>query len=111
MRTRRLLLLAGLVAGLALGGVGAAALPAGAATTAAEATVCDRLNARVAQVPAIRTRIEDHLQLIQRRIAAIADPARRVRVHERVQPRVDALRALDDRLARQVTLVRERCPV
>lgn len=100
----------GLGAVLALGGAGATALPAGAAPTTVRTTLCDRLNARVAQVPAIRARIDAQLQRIESRLAAIADPARRARVQERVQPRVDALRALDDRLARQVALVEQRCP-
>ncbi len=102
--------MAGLTVGLGLGGVGAAALPASAATTAADATSCERLDARVARVPAIRARIDDQLRLIRRRIAAIADSARRARVQGLMQPRVDALGALDDRLAREVDLAAERCP-
>ena len=130
MRHRRLLAAAVLAATLGLGGVAAAgaldgeSAPAGATGPAAGGTTvggvaaapgaatapCDRLTARVAEVPGIRARIETQLAAIEERLEAARSPVLRERLRTRLQPRIDALTALDQRLADQVARVEARCP-
>jgi len=64
----------------------------------------------MAEIPAIRGRIRRHLVLLQRRVDAIRDEVRRTRVLERLRPRMEALRALDERLSEQLRVAEERCP-
>jgi hypothetical protein len=114
MRTRRLLAVLGLAGILALGGLDAAAgdEPGGraaAATPPAGATVCERLEARVAQVPGIRARILTRIATIEARLDAVRDPRRRARLDATLVPRLEALRTLDTRLADQVAAVEARC--
>lgn len=103
--------------GVGLGGAaaaaGAAPPPAGSAPATADRTDagrCARLGDRIAEVPGIRARIRQGLGDIADRLAAVRPDAARARLRERLQPRIDALAALDARLAEQVARVEERCP-
>lgn len=107
----RVLVIVGLCGAVGLGATAvAAADDGGSPRPAATSAVCARLAERVAEVPGIRTRIDDQLDRIESRLAAVAGAARRARLTAQVQPRIDALRALDQRLTALVARVDARCP-
>jgi hypothetical protein len=63
----------------------------------------------VAKVPGIRHRIRVHTAALEARVARVRVPERRARVERRLQPRIERLDALDERLGELVADYEQRC--